>query len=404
MSGTSWADARTLSWRTGNQTASTQVRVPLEAAFGRISAAPVSALVSLPTASVSAMDGWAVAGDPPWLVGERVGMGSAPAREPLAPSTARPITTGAPVPFGTVGVLRSEHGDIEPDNDGRAWLRRGAGAGPADPVENAHIRQRGEELDAGTVVIRSGVILTPARIALAAASGHDSVLVRARPRVSILVTGDELLSSGVPPAGSVRDALGPVLPELVRAAGADVVDRRAVADTLAGTAAAFDAAEGDLLVTTGGSSRGSTDFVRRVLLDSGGIVFDGVRMRPGHPVLLGRTRAGTLVLALPGNPLAAVVCFVSFGIPVIRGMLGLDDEAASFAGVDDLPRDVTDAVTRGSTVVVPFAREHGIPVVSGSRGPAMLKGLADADGLFVVEPADPGYRVRTLDLPWRAAG
>lgn len=404
MSGTLWADARHLSWSTGRQAALAHVTVPLEDAFGRISAAPVPALVDLPTASVSAMDGWAVAGEPPWLVGERVAMGSAPSSEPLTPSTARPITTGAPVPSGTFGVLRSEHGDVELDETGRAWLRRGAAAGPSDPLQTANIRPRGEELDAGTVVIRAGVTLTPARIALAAACGHDTVPVRVRPRVVILVTGDELRSSGVPAAGSVRDALGPVLPELVRAAGADVVGRRRVADTLADTAAAIDDSDGDLVVTTGGSSRGNTDFVRRVLLDSGGIIFDGVKMRPGHPVLLGRTRAGAPVLALPGNPLAAIVCFVSFGIPLIRGMLGLDDETPSGAAVEDLPRDVTDAVTRGSSVVVPFARENGIPVVSRFRGPAMLSGLAEADGLVVVEPADPGYRVRTLDLPWRATG
>ncbi|MET4638508.1 molybdopterin molybdotransferase MoeA [Mycetocola sp. 2940] len=403
MSGTSWAEARELSWRVGREATPAEVRLPLEDALGRIAAAPVPALVDLPTASVSAMDGWAVAGEPPWLLGEPVAMGSAPASEPLAPSTARPITTGAPVPPGTFGVLRSEHGDIQADV-GRTWLRRGAGAGPSDPAANAHIRMRGEELAVGTEVIRAGAPLTPARIALAAASGHDSVLVRVPPRVSLLITGDELLSSGVPPAGSVRDALGPVLPELVRETGGVIVDRRTVADTRADTAEAIDAATGDLVVTTGGSSRGNTDFVRRVLVDSGGIVFDGVSMRPGHPVLLGRTRAGVPVLALPGNPLAALVCLVSFGIPLIRGMLGLPDQIAPLTEVGHLPQDVTDAVGRGSTVIVPFAREQGIPVVSGSRGPAMLRGLADADGLFVVEPAGPGYRVRILDLPWRAEG
>lgn len=403
MSATSWAEARELSWRVGREATLAEMRLPLEGALGRVSAEPVSSLVDLPTASVSAMDGWAVAGEPPWLLGERIAMGSPPAHESLGPSTARPITTGAPVPPGALGVLRSEHGDIEVD-DGGTWLLRGAGAGPSDPAANAHTRLRGEELAAGTVVIRADAILTPARVALAAACGHDTVLVRARPRVSILVTGDELLSFGVPPAGSVRDALGPVLPELVREAGGDVVVRRAVADTLADTAAAIDTADGDLLVTTGGSSRGNSDFVRRVLVDSGGMVFDGVRMRPGHPVLLGRTRAGIPVLALPGNPLAALVCFVSFGIPLVRGLLGLPEAIAPLTDAGDPPDDVTDAVGRGHTVIVPFALQRGSPVVSGFRGPAMLRGLADAEGLFVVEPTDPGFRVRRLDLPWQATG
>lgn len=402
MSGTSWLEARERSWLTGHDVALAPVEVPLDDAIGRIAAAPLLSLVALPTASVSAMDGWAVAGDPPWLVGEPVAMGSAPEQQQLAPSTARPITTGAPVPSGAFGVLRSEHGTVHSGPDGRVWLRRGDDARVADPAANAHVRLRGEELDAGTEIVRTGAVLTPARIALAAACGHDSVLVRARPRVSLLITGDELLSAGLPPAGSVRDALGPVLPGLVRGAGAALVAQRALADTLTDTASAIDVQDCDLLVTTGGSSRGDTDFVRRVLLEAGGVVFDGVSMRPGHPVILGRTWRGTPVLALPGNPLAALVCFVSFGVPLLHGMLGLDDTVPSVIDVQSLPRDVTDAVSRGNTVLVPFTWEHGSPVVSAWRGSAMLRGLADADGLLVVEPhaAAPGYRVRALDLPW----
>jgi molybdopterin molybdotransferase len=399
VSGTTWAEARERSWRAGRDTALPEERVPLDEAVGRISAAPVVSLVDLPTASVSAMDGWAVQGEPPWLVGEPIPMGSAPDETPLLPSTARPITTGAPVPAGTHGVLRSEHGDARPGDDGRVWLRRGAGATPAGPGANANIRPRGEELRAGKDLLAAGSLLTPARIALAAACGHDDLRVRSRPRVSVLVTGDELLSRGIPPAGCVRDALGPVLPQLIRNAGGVVLGRQAVADTLADTAAAIDSLDGDLVVTTGGSSRGDTDFVRRVLLHSGGMVFDGVSMRPGHPVLLGRSRSGVPVLALPGNPLAALVCFVSFGIPLLRGMLGLGLEDLPDVAVEGMPRDVTDAASRGSTVVVPFTRERGIPVVSAARGPAMLSGLADADGLLVLEPGD-GSRGRVLDLPW----
>lgn len=402
MSGTSWAKARELAWQTGRDTRPAQARVPLDEAVGRVAAAPLAALVGLPTASVSAMDGWAVAGDPPWRVGERVGMGSVPDDIPLAPSSARPITTGAPVPAGTFGVLRSEHGQVEPDRNGALWLQRSAHIAPDHPVADAHVRLRGEELDAGTSLVRAGSVFTPARIALVAACGHDSVLVAERPRVSILITGDELLRSGVPSPGTVRDALGPVLPGLVRAAGGTVVGMHAISDSADATAVAIDGADGDLLVTTGGSSRGDTDRVRPALIDSGAIVFDGVDVRPGHPVLLGRMGAGTPVLALPGNPLAALVCFVSFGVPLIRGMLRMDEEAMPVIETPDLPHDVTTAVARGLTVLVPFSWERGIPVVSAWRGPAMLRGLADADGLLVVEPVDAsaGFSVRLLDLPW----
>lgn len=402
MSGIPWTSARDLAWRLGGDTPLAPVLVALEGAVGRVSAATVSALVSLPTASVSAMDGWAVAGEPPWRLGATVRMGSAPADTALEPSTARPVTTGAPVPAGAFGVLRSEHGELRSGPDGTVWLHRRAQAGPKDPERNAHIRLRGEEIEAGTPILSEGTVVTAGRAALAAASGHDTLLVRARPRVSVLVTGDEVLSAGIPPAGSVRDALGPVLPHLVAAAGGEFLTRHRVADTLADTRAAIESAEGDVLVTTGGSSRGETDFVRRVLLETGTVAVDGVRMRPGHPVLLGRTRSGIPVLALPGNPLAALVCFASFGAPLIRGMLGLPEETLQeVAALDapDLPADVTASAARGHTVIVPCSRSGGVAAVSPWRGSAMLRGLADADGLLVVEGSGAGLSIRLLDLP-----
>ena len=402
MSGTSWAEARAAAWRLGRDFRRAPTRVALEDAVGRVAAEPVAALVPLPTASVSAMDGWAVAGQPPWRVGTSVAMGSAPAETPLAPSTARPLTTGAPVPAGTDGVLRSEHGDVHTGTDGALWLHRALTAGPAEPARLAHVRLRGEEIDAGTPILSDGALITPGRAALAAACGIDTVLVRVRPGVSALVTGNEVISQGIPTAGSVRDALGPILPHLVTGAGGTFLSRRRVADTLSDTTAAIQSAAGDLLVTTGGSSRGETDYVRRALLRTGRVVVDGVRMRPGHPVLLGRARSGRPVLALPGNPLAAVVCFASFGVPLIRGMLGLAEEPLPGIDVPDLPAEVTASAARGQTVIVPFRRDGGIPVVSPWRGSAMLRGLADADGFLAVEATGDGTapRVSLLDLPW----
>ncbi len=402
MSGTTWQSAREQSWLMGRKTELEPILLPLEDAVGRIAAEPLTALVSLPTTSVSAMDGWAVAGDAPWLVGERVGMGSVESSSPLAPSAARPITTGAPIPGGTFGVLRSEHGETSEDDTRALWLRRRAGADPSEPVADGHIRVRGEELDEGTIIVSPGSMFTPARIALAAACGHDSALVRAQPRVSVVITGDELVSSGIPSAGLVRDALGPIIPALTRGAGGTAISIRTVADTVTDTTDAIDTAEGELIVTTGGSSHGATDLVRQILLTSGGIVFDGVDVRPGHPVMLGRNRSGTPVLALPGNPLAAVACFVSFGIPLIRGLLGLENEPIRAIDIADLPPDVLAALARGLTVVAPFSRQDGVAVLSPWRGAAMVRGLADADGLLVLEPSSeaPGCRATTLDLPW----
>jgi molybdopterin molybdotransferase len=343
------------------------------------------------------MDGWAVAGEPPWALGEPVRMGSAPGTEPLQPGSARPIFTGAAVPAGASGVLRAEHGRVWPGPHGGSLLEPDESAAS---WAGANVRRSGEELDAGTPLFEAGTLLTPARVALAAATGHDRLLVRTPPKVAVLISGDEVVSSGAPAPGTVRDALGPVLPALIRAAGGAAAGATHVPDRLAETVAALEASGPEIVIVTGGSSHGRSDQLRHAIQSSGGeLLAASVRMRPGHPVVLAYTSDRRPILGLPGNPFAAFAAFVSFGVPMLRGALGLPLGELEAVEAPELVAEVA-PTARGNAVIVPVTWHRGTPRAVEWRGSAMLRGLAEAEDLLVVEEGDGTPRARRLDLPW----
>ena len=372
----SWRAARTLAWRTGELAPTPAVGVALEDADGLRLVRDIRSLVDLPTADASAMDGWAGAGAGPWAVGEPVRIGSAPGPA-LGRGWARAITTGGAVPPGTTAVVRQEHSVLVAGHPASITLAEGH----ATPQRGADIRRRGEELTVGTPLAEAGRRMHPALIALAAAAGVDSVDVAAPCEVELIVTGDEVVDRGAPAPGRVRDAFGPSLPPLLRRLGAGIVRVRRVADDPDSLAEAIASSTAHLIVTTGGTAAGRSDHVQRVVVAGGGeLVFAGVAMRPGHPVLLGRTGAGTPILGLPGNPLAAFACLLSFAPALLEGMAGLplsEPAPCTDAGVSRHPRD---------TLLRPVRLEAGVPGLTGRDGSAMLMGLAGSDGFVVVAP------------------
>ncbi|MFC4005774.1 molybdopterin molybdotransferase MoeA [Nonomuraea purpurea] len=221
----SWAAARALA--AGAACSPKPVSTPLREALGCRLAAPLTALVPVPGVDVSAMDGYAVAGEGPWRVVGRVLAGGAPHEAALLGGEAVEIATGAPVPAGAEAVLPWEHATITHGTP------QGEGATAASPdwaptwahglIEvGKHIRRRGEDIAEGAVVLGAGAVVTPVVLGLAAGLGHDTLLVRPRPRVAVLVTGDEVVHEGLPAPGRVRDAIGPFLPGLVEWAGGHV--------------------------------------------------------------------------------------------------------------------------------------------------------------------------------------
>ncbi|WP_394552384.1 molybdopterin molybdotransferase MoeA [Agromyces sp. MMS24-JH15] len=388
-----WDDARSEAHRLGAERSRPGRATALAEAAGLVLAADARAATDLPAIDVSAMDGWVVSGDEPWSIGPPIRMGEPPGTE-LAPGSARPVTTGGAVPPGATEVLRSEDGDA-----GGGTLRRAPGAGRGRP--GRHVRRRGEELAAGDLLVAVGARLTPPRVSLLAVAGLDEVLVRPRPRCLLIVTGDEVRGSGIPGAGTVRDAYTPSLPALIDELGGELVRSARSGDApgeLAGLLCDAEADGVDLVLTTGGTARGHGDRLREALgaLDAR-IVVPGLRARPGHPTLLARMPGGTAVLGLPGNPLAAFTSLCALLGPFLAGVAGgpvpeplpLPSSTAAAAGVEPHAED---------TLVVPVHRVDGGLEATAWRGAAMLRGLAGADGLLVVAPG--GASVRLLPLPW----
>lgn len=309
---------------------------PLLEAVGQVLAADVVATFNIPPLANTSMDGYAVraadtAGATPatprtlrvtgWLPAGTVYAGSVGAGEAVR------IMTGAPMPDGADAVVPFEETDEE---------QRPRGAGPADTVRidvaagpRANIREVGEDVRTGEVVLRADTVLGVAQIGVLGSLGLDHVTVYRRPRVAILSTGDELLRPGEPlTPGKIYDANAFSLAAAVREAGGIPRVLEVARDTVeALTARIHEAvADADLLITSAGVSRGDFDVVKDVLAREGEIGFWTVNMRPGKPLAFGRftDASGRPVphLGLPGNPVSALMTFELFGRAAIATMLG----------------------------------------------------------------------------------
>ncbi|MEV8088903.1 molybdopterin molybdotransferase MoeA [Streptomyces nigra] len=394
---TRWPDAREIAAQAARAAVKAArrapVSVPLDAALGLTLAAPLTALTDLPSFDTSAMDGWAIAGPGPWAVrGEGVLAGHADATA-LTDGEAVRIATGARIPPDTTAVLRSEHGHT--DAKGRLHADR-------DIEPGQDIRPRGQECRTGDQLLATGTIVTPAVLGLAAAAGYDTLTAVPRPRVEVLVLGDELLTEGLPHDGLIRDALGPMLPPWLRALGAEIVAVRRLGDSAKALQKALGTSSADLVVTTGGTAAGPVDHVHPTLERLGAeLLVDGVAVRPGHPMLLARLKEDQHLVGLPGNPLAAVSGLLTLAEPLLRTL-------AARPAPEPYTLPLKEAVhghpydTR--LVPVVLRGDHAVPL--HYHGPAMLRGMAAADALAVVPPggARAGQETALLDLPWAAAG
>ncbi|NJP43066.1 molybdopterin molybdotransferase MoeA [Actinacidiphila epipremni] len=388
----SWPEARRIARHAARRLEARAL--PLgEDILGMALAQSLTALTDLPAFDSSAMDGWAVAGPGPWRLRGQVLAGQRRPADPLLGGHAVRIATGAVLPPGATAVLRSEHGSVRNLTDGE-WLHVLAPHPAPDPGQE--IRRRGQECRHGDELLPAGAVVTPAVLGLAAAAGYDELTVTMRPRVEILVLGDELLDHGLPRAGRVRDALGPMLPSWLRALGADVTDLRRLRDDADTLHAALAASGADLVVTTGGTAGGPVDHVHPVLARLGArLLVDGVAVRPGHPMLLAELPSGPLLAGLPGNPLAAVSGVLTLVAPALRALAGHPVPAPYAA---PLTTDVPGHPVDTRLVPVVFDDESAARPLHFT-GPAMLRGLAAADGMAVIPPGGgrAGQETAVLD-------
>jgi molybdopterin molybdotransferase len=298
--------------------------VRLRDAAGRVTAEAAQAAVDLPPFRSSAMDGYAVhAADLPGtlpVVGQ-IAAGR-PAPGPLAPGQAMAISTGGVVPDGADAVVPIEY-VVQHDNT----IEVGEGL-----AVGAHVRPRGGDVVAGTVVVETGVRLGAAQLGALAAAGVAAVACARRPRVLVLATGTELAQPGAPLApGQVYESNSLMLAAALAAVGADVETLPVVADDEPAHRAALERGlASDVLVTSGGVSVGPHDLVRKIEAELGvEEIFWRVAIKPGKPVSFG-VRGETLVFGLPGNPVSSLVGCELFAKPALRALQGLREPLPRF--------------------------------------------------------------------------
>lgn len=360
------------------------VEVPVLEALRRVLAEDLTSEGDLPPFDSSAMDGYAVpAGRAAELRVVDESRAGHPAQLAVRPGEAIAVSTGAAVPRGpavaVVPIERTEQGV-----DGRVSVPE------TSPGDN--IRRTGEDVRTGDRVLGAGAVLGPAELAVATSLGRVAVVCGPRPRVAVVVTGDELVEPGRPlAAGQIRDSNAAALTAQAELAGAQVVARETVPDDHAATVAALRGAleRADVVCVSGGVSVGPHDHVKPALAELGvDERFWGVRLKPGKPTWFG-TREAQLVFGLPGNPVSAMVVFQLFVRPALRQLAGAaPDDSRATARLDVAVR--RDARRDQALRCRLRAAEDGWRVEpTGRQGSHILTSMVEADALAVV-PAGAG--------------
>ena len=377
--------------------------LPLGAAAGRLLATAPRARRSNPPATNSAVDGYAFAyasvegqRQARLALAEGRAAAGAPYARPLPPGHAVRILTGAEIPEGADTVVLQEDAEIGGGNVAFAVPKKAG----------ANARRAGEDTRAGAELLAPGARLGPGELARLAIAGVDRVEVYRPLRVGVLSTGDELIEPGTDPASpGIFDANRPMLSALAAAQRFNVTDLGIAPDRPEAVAAALDrgADSLDAIVTSGGASSGDEDHVSRLLAERGRVSTWRIAMKPGRPLALGFWN-GVPVFGLPGNPVAAFVCFLVFARPALLLM----------AGGGWRPPTGFELPAAFSKKKKPGRREYlraridgqGRAEVFHSEGSGLVGGLTWADGL--VELPDGGFEIAPGDpvryLPFASFG
>ncbi|MCU0900915.1 MAG: molybdopterin molybdotransferase MoeA [Cypionkella sp.] len=362
-------------------------QVPLARANGRYMPGPAHASRDQPPFAASAMDGYAVQGDP--VPGARFTVvGEAGAGHGwhgrLGQLQALRIFTGAPLPDGATRVIIQE--DVTREGD-IITVQPGADAAP-------HIRPAGQDFRAGDSL--SPRRISPNDLALLAAMNHTTVRVTRRPIVALIATGDELVMPGETPGPDQIIASNSfAIKALCEDAGAELRLLPIARDSVPALTTVFDLARGaDLIVTTGGASVGDHDLVAQVATGLGlDRAFWKIAMRPGKPLMAGRMGEAAM-LGLPGNPVSAIVCAHLFLLPMIRALLGMPQtELAPQPRRAVLAADVGPTGPRTHYMRAALTPTDALPQITpfDRQDSSLLSVLAAADALLI-RPSGDGPR------------
>jgi putative molybdopterin biosynthesis protein len=379
-------------------------RVSLAAALGRVLADDRAAPIDVPPFDRANVDGFALraadttgaADNAPKqlsLNAEVIACGHAPKVE-VRPGTATAIATGGVVPRGADAVVMIEHTELI-ERVPAIELRRAAAAGQ-------FISYAGSDIARGETLMRKGQVIGSREIGMLAACGLANVEVVRKPKIAVLSTGDELMAPGGPlRPGGVYDSNGAIVAAAVTEAGGDAVTFGAFPDdpVMLEQAVRRALADCDMVVLSGGTSKGAGDLSHRIVsrLGKPGILVHGVALKPGKPLCLA-VADGKPIAVLPGFPTSAIFTFHAFVAPVIRARAGLPPEAAQTIEAR-VPLRIASEMGRKEFVLVSLvADEGGAMAFPSAKGSGAVTSFSQADGFIEIDALaatlDEGTRAR----------
>jgi molybdopterin molybdotransferase len=394
---------------------------PILDCLGQVLAEDVYSTIDIPPLDNSAMDGFALraedtrgAGEssPRYLVvvGE-VAAGSVPTKE-VEPGTAIRIMTGAPLPEGADAVVQFESTDeVSRKSSGKDLSHIGI---LCQAKKGLNVRCRGEDIAKGELTLKKGRVLRPQEIGALAALGRSTALVVRRPIVAILATGDELIDVDQPlPPGKIHNSNTYTIAAAVSRYGGIPKMLGIGRDSVQSLTKKIDEGlDADMLITSGGVSKGDYDVVKDVLAEQGEIGFWTVRMKPGKPIAFGvikkvkgREERKVPHLGLPGNPVSSMITFEQFARPAILKMMGKKMLAKpTIRAIIEDGIASTDARRLFARVVVTRRGDQYHASVTGPQGSGMLTSMVKANGLAVIPEnsngAEAGDVVEVQMLDW----
>jgi molybdopterin molybdotransferase len=364
--------------------------VPLSRAAGRVLVDSVVSSVDVPGFDRASMDGYAVLATATegatsynrlsfTVIGDS--MPGRPFGGSVAPGEAVRIMTGAPIPSGADAVLAAEW--VETDNNTSSTIGALAAVSPGK-----NIGKRGEDIVRGTTLLDAGRVLRPQDIGVLSSVGKAVAGVVRRPRVRLVVTGNELLPAGSVPSGfQIADANGPMLAALVERDGGEVLFPGLVRDDSGAILEAMQT-DADVILVSGGSSVGVEDVAPNLLAQHGELAIHGIAMRPSSPTGMGRL-GDRLVFLLPGNPVSTLCAYDFFAGRAIRALGGRNREWPYRRATGRLSRKISSPIGR-----LDYAR---VKLVDGAveplavSGASLLSSTTRADGFVIIGDDSEGF-------------
>ena len=365
-------------------------KIAIREALNRILAEDIRSHINVPTGTNSAMDGYAVnSGDIPSSGNAELSvLGTAWAGKPfggeLTAGSCVRIMTGAIMPDGADTVIIQEDVQVT----GAGIIIDGA------TRKGDNVRQAGEDIAAGDLILTRGRRLNPADIGLIASLGIAEVCVVRRLRVAFFSTGDELRSIGETLSdGAIYDSNRYTLYGMLERMGADIIDMGVIKDDRDALEEAFSiaAANADVLITSGGVSVGEADYIKEILAKLGKVDFWKVAIKPGRPLAFGQV-GNALFFGLPGNPVSVMVTFYEFVQPALRKMIGEDDAGilSLKARCDSRLKKRPGRVEYQRGILQKDQDGNLVVVKTGAQGSGILRSMSQANCFIILPIASSG--------------